>query len=589
MKTIKLYTNLSFWSLLGLLTVETPANAEVVVKPGDTLISIARDALGQASAWRRLCDENSEVLSGNCSAIYPGMVLKLPQTPVETPRETLKTAISPQPREEDKLTAMLMIEAPEQPQAPKPAENIEAVQTVEVTPAYKLPQPLNGMLSQNVDDMPVAGLTAQISLAECINQEFDISRLDYDPLYPWLQRHKTELNDFTLNETSQKALSEIRQFFKEHDVELVVSIMPTPLFGHPSNSLLLNDQFQKQSLQESYEKALNSLTDLNISAPNLTELYSLLPNSEVQRSFDNHLSSYGTWASGAVVALNLEESSASSKEALTRMLQEIDTLPRRDGSYSPSKIAQEALTENCLETLGSIPEVQYYLDKRHDDQEPQSSSEQTDRPDVVISGTSYSSIFDSLIARSIEYFSGKSTLSIASAGLGPLSSFEFALRARFREVTNSSFFVWEMPDPSGLNNALSALMVLKGVEQPSCSPESALYQDGYVDVDQNGKAKLPIIGVNENRLELFLPEEEEQMITVTFGDVDNDHLSVELDRNFTVWGDEAPSYLGYYSFWLPGYNWFPEMVPNNYSLELKIEQPRPLPSSVRFVSCATGL
>ena len=57
----------------------------VVVQPGDVLGTIAERELGASSAWRVLCDLNTDVLGGDCNRLVPGMVLTLPGGMVDAP------------------------------------------------------------------------------------------------------------------------------------------------------------------------------------------------------------------------------------------------------------------------------------------------------------------------------------------------------------------------------------------------------------------------------------------------------------------------------------------------------------------------
>jgi nucleoid-associated protein YgaU len=55
-----------------------PAGDTVVVRPGDTLISIAREQLGASSRWRELYEANRETLGRSPGPLTPGTQLVLP-------------------------------------------------------------------------------------------------------------------------------------------------------------------------------------------------------------------------------------------------------------------------------------------------------------------------------------------------------------------------------------------------------------------------------------------------------------------------------------------------------------------------------
>jgi nucleoid-associated protein YgaU len=48
------------------------------VKPGDSLSKIAKHALGNASAWKKIFDANKDVLK-DPDKIFPGQKLKIPK------------------------------------------------------------------------------------------------------------------------------------------------------------------------------------------------------------------------------------------------------------------------------------------------------------------------------------------------------------------------------------------------------------------------------------------------------------------------------------------------------------------------------
>ncbi|HEY0712667.1 MAG TPA: LysM peptidoglycan-binding domain-containing protein [Polyangia bacterium] len=50
-----------------------------VVKAGDTLSKIAKNKYGEASAWRKIFEANTDLLK-DPDKIYPGQKLKLPQS-----------------------------------------------------------------------------------------------------------------------------------------------------------------------------------------------------------------------------------------------------------------------------------------------------------------------------------------------------------------------------------------------------------------------------------------------------------------------------------------------------------------------------
>jgi nucleoid-associated protein YgaU len=49
-----------------------------VVKPGDSLSKIAKHAYGDANAWKRIFDANTDILK-DPNKIFPGQKLKVPQ------------------------------------------------------------------------------------------------------------------------------------------------------------------------------------------------------------------------------------------------------------------------------------------------------------------------------------------------------------------------------------------------------------------------------------------------------------------------------------------------------------------------------
>jgi len=54
------------------------AAADYVVKPGDTLRSIAQDQYGDASQWPRIYDANRDVIGSDPDSLQAGTTLKLP-------------------------------------------------------------------------------------------------------------------------------------------------------------------------------------------------------------------------------------------------------------------------------------------------------------------------------------------------------------------------------------------------------------------------------------------------------------------------------------------------------------------------------
>ena len=55
------------------------AESEYVVKPGDTLRSIAQDQYGDASQWPRIYDANRDAIGPNPDALIAGTKLRIPQ------------------------------------------------------------------------------------------------------------------------------------------------------------------------------------------------------------------------------------------------------------------------------------------------------------------------------------------------------------------------------------------------------------------------------------------------------------------------------------------------------------------------------
>jgi nucleoid-associated protein YgaU len=56
---------------------EDPTLQSYVVRPGDTLATVARRAYGRAARWREIYDANRESLSGS-EQLQPGQVLLIP-------------------------------------------------------------------------------------------------------------------------------------------------------------------------------------------------------------------------------------------------------------------------------------------------------------------------------------------------------------------------------------------------------------------------------------------------------------------------------------------------------------------------------
>ncbi len=54
------------------------------VQPGDTLAAIAQEYYGNSSedAWRRIYDDNKDVIGPDPTRLEPGMVLNIPPTPL---------------------------------------------------------------------------------------------------------------------------------------------------------------------------------------------------------------------------------------------------------------------------------------------------------------------------------------------------------------------------------------------------------------------------------------------------------------------------------------------------------------------------
>lgn len=59
-------------------TTAVTAATEYVVKPGDTLQSIAEDQYGDAGEWRRIYDANRDAIGPNPDALVAGMTLQIP-------------------------------------------------------------------------------------------------------------------------------------------------------------------------------------------------------------------------------------------------------------------------------------------------------------------------------------------------------------------------------------------------------------------------------------------------------------------------------------------------------------------------------
>jgi nucleoid-associated protein YgaU len=60
-------------------TVEVAGSSQYVVKPGDTLRSIAQDQYGDASQWPRIYDANRDVIGGNPDTLNAGTTLQIPR------------------------------------------------------------------------------------------------------------------------------------------------------------------------------------------------------------------------------------------------------------------------------------------------------------------------------------------------------------------------------------------------------------------------------------------------------------------------------------------------------------------------------
>lgn len=60
-------------------TEEVVGQRSYTVEKGDTLSKIAKDELGNASAWKQIFEANRDVLD-DPDRIFPGQVLKLPTT-----------------------------------------------------------------------------------------------------------------------------------------------------------------------------------------------------------------------------------------------------------------------------------------------------------------------------------------------------------------------------------------------------------------------------------------------------------------------------------------------------------------------------
>ncbi|MBU1173850.1 MAG: LysM peptidoglycan-binding domain-containing protein [Alphaproteobacteria bacterium] len=65
---------------LALAASPAPAAETIVVMPGDTLVKIAQQALGDGERWEEICARNRKLLARKCDLILPGMVLSLPKS-----------------------------------------------------------------------------------------------------------------------------------------------------------------------------------------------------------------------------------------------------------------------------------------------------------------------------------------------------------------------------------------------------------------------------------------------------------------------------------------------------------------------------
>jgi nucleoid-associated protein YgaU len=66
-------------------TVEAAAGTTYEVQSGDTLLSIARDQLGDTTQWRRIYDANKDTIGPDPDKLKLGMQLKIPPKATPTP------------------------------------------------------------------------------------------------------------------------------------------------------------------------------------------------------------------------------------------------------------------------------------------------------------------------------------------------------------------------------------------------------------------------------------------------------------------------------------------------------------------------
>jgi nucleoid-associated protein YgaU len=64
-------------------TEEIIGERTYTIEKGDTLSKIAKEQLGQASAWKQIFEANRDVLD-DPDRIFPGQVIKLPATGTDT-------------------------------------------------------------------------------------------------------------------------------------------------------------------------------------------------------------------------------------------------------------------------------------------------------------------------------------------------------------------------------------------------------------------------------------------------------------------------------------------------------------------------
>lgn len=445
---------------------------------------------------------------------------------------------------------------------------------------------ISAILSFGLSAVPLAAQTPQIG--DCFKPEFDRSKVVFDSEHFWMQRRERGMENFEMNASSVKALRSLNEHFAAHDVTFSIAIMPRPLFGRPPESAELSYEFEAQQLKVAYRNTISELEDIGISTPDLTRIYDYFDSASLQRNLDHHLTSKGAWAVGAMIAHDLKRANETVSE-LSETLGAIEELSSRKTQFTPSNSIRDALTVDCIEKIGRIYELDYYEEKTGVSDSALFGAADEQPAKIILTGTSYSEILDGAIGRSIEYFSDKPTANYAVNAGGSLSSLEYAIREHSEFMHIADVLIWEVVELKALNDSLAAMMILKSVDQPSCTPESALYQEGILALDDNGIGTLGILGILEDRLELDLPVELNRTVTLTYGVGGEKTKRIPIRRNFDFWKGETPSYLDKLSLWLPTYGWFPEDVSNAFSLQIEIDQETPLVEPIKYSFCAASL